>query len=94
MGTAKLQKGWACSNVPACMTWLIFLSCSIFGHEGEAADNILYVNWLNMVRAGLIGLEYYTPEKNKWRQVSCIKQPMRSFQKSLNDIFNIRTNNN
>ena len=43
---------------------------SIFGHEGEAADNILYINWLNMVRAGLIGLEYYTPENNKWRQVS------------------------
>ena len=47
-----------------------FLSYSIFGHEGEAADNILFVNWLNMVRAGLIGLEYYTPESKKWRQVS------------------------
>ena len=44
----------------------------IFGHEGEAAQDILYVNWLNMVRAGVLGLEYYTPETKKWRQVSNI----------------------
>ena len=43
---------------------------SIFGYEGTEAENIFYVNWLNMVRAGLIGLEYYTPETKKWRQVS------------------------
>jgi dipeptidyl-peptidase-3 len=41
-----------------------------FGHEGEMADNIIYVNWLNMVRAGLLGLEFYTPENSKWRQVA------------------------
>ena len=41
----------------------------IFGHEGSDADNIIYVNWLNMVRAGLLGLEFFTPENNKWRQV-------------------------
>nr|XP_058946241.1 dipeptidyl peptidase 3-like isoform X1 [Pocillopora verrucosa] len=40
----------------------------IFGHEGTDADNIIYINWLNMVRAGLLGLEFYTPENNKWRQ--------------------------
>ncbi|EDO43060.1 predicted protein [Nematostella vectensis] len=40
----------------------------IFGHEGAAGDDIVYVNWLNMVRAGLLGLEFYTPENNKWRQ--------------------------
>ncbi|XP_071962742.1 dipeptidyl peptidase 3-like [Antedon mediterranea] len=40
----------------------------IFGHEGEGADNILYINWLNMVRAGLLGLEFYTPETETWRQ--------------------------
>ena len=65
MGTAN---GWTYGYIS--MTILVFLTCSIFGHEGEAADNILYVNWLNMVRAGLIGLEYYTPENKKWRQVS------------------------
>lgn len=27
----------------------------IFGHEGEGADDIVYVNWLNMARAGLLG---------------------------------------
>lgn len=42
---------------------------SIFGYHGDDADDIIYINWLNMVRAGLMGLEYYTPETNKWRQV-------------------------
>ena len=50
---------------------LCFLSPgSIFGFSGEDADDVLYVNWLSMVRAGLVGLEYFTPESNKWRQVS------------------------
>lgn len=40
----------------------------IFGHEDSEADNIVYINWLNMVRAGLLGLEFFTPENNKWRQ--------------------------
>ncbi|XP_044125836.1 dipeptidyl peptidase 3 isoform X3 [Bufo gargarizans] len=40
----------------------------IFGHESHEAQDVLYVNWLNMVRAGLLGLEYYTPETGKWRQ--------------------------
>lgn len=40
----------------------------IFGHEAQEAQDVLYVNWLNMVRAGLLGLEYYTAETGKWRQ--------------------------
>lgn len=44
----------------------------IFGHEGEEAQDVLYVNWLNMVRAGLTGLEYYTPETGRWRQVNTL----------------------
>ncbi|XP_053575996.1 dipeptidyl peptidase 3 [Bombina bombina] len=40
----------------------------IFGHEGEEAKDVVYVNWLNMVRAGLLGLEFYTPENGTWRQ--------------------------
>ncbi|XP_068115619.1 dipeptidyl peptidase 3 [Hyperolius riggenbachi] len=40
----------------------------IFGHESQEAQDVLYVNWLNMVRAGLMGLEFYTPETGKWRQ--------------------------
>ncbi|XP_068600106.1 dipeptidyl peptidase 3-like [Brachionichthys hirsutus] len=41
---------------------------SIFGHEGQAADGVVYVTWLGMVRAGLLGLEFYTPEHKSWRQ--------------------------
>ncbi|XP_078001286.1 dipeptidyl peptidase 3-like [Glandiceps talaboti] len=41
---------------------------SIFGHENKGAEDIYYVNWLNMVRAGLLSLEFYTPETKAWRQ--------------------------
>ncbi|KAK2828168.1 hypothetical protein Q5P01_019202 [Channa striata] len=41
---------------------------SIFGHEGQDADDVVYINWLSMVRAGLLGLEFYTPESKSWRQ--------------------------
>lgn len=27
-----------------------------------------YVNWLSLVHAGLKGLEFYSPDMNKWRQ--------------------------
>ncbi|ESO85412.1 hypothetical protein LOTGIDRAFT_177525 [Lottia gigantea] len=40
----------------------------IFSHVGDDADDIIYINWLNMVRAGLIGLEFYSPETGKWKQ--------------------------
>ena len=42
----------------------------IFGHIGEEADDIIYINWLNMVRAGLLALEFYSPDTSSWRQVS------------------------
>ncbi|XP_020633012.3 dipeptidyl peptidase 3 [Pogona vitticeps] len=41
---------------------------SIFGLEGEDAEDVIYINWLNMVRAGLLALEFYTPESGTWRQ--------------------------
>lgn len=41
----------------------------IFGHEDQTAADIVYINWLNMVRAGVLGLEFYTPETTSWRQV-------------------------
>ncbi|KAK0153565.1 Dipeptidyl peptidase 3 [Merluccius polli] len=41
---------------------------SIFGHDGQDAEEVVYVNWLNMVRAGLLGLEFYTSESSSWRQ--------------------------
>ncbi|XP_008820495.1 dipeptidyl peptidase 3 isoform X1 [Nannospalax galili] len=40
----------------------------IFGFEGADAEDVIYVNWLNMVRAGLLALEFYTPEAASWRQ--------------------------
>lgn len=46
--------------------------CSIFGNEGQDAEDVIYVNWLSMVRAGLLGLEFYTPESKSWRQVECL----------------------
>ncbi|XP_022594632.1 dipeptidyl peptidase 3 isoform X1 [Seriola dumerili] len=41
---------------------------SIFGHEDQDAEDVVYINWLSMVRAGLLGLEFYTPESKSWRQ--------------------------
>eukprot|EP00795_Rhopilema_esculentum_P003075 gene3075-1361_t len=40
----------------------------IFGHEGQRADDIMYINWLNMARAGVLGLEYYSPSTQTWKQ--------------------------
>ncbi|GAQ90877.1 Dipeptidyl peptidase III [Klebsormidium nitens] len=41
---------------------------SIFGHEGQEAGDVMYVNWLLMARGGLLALEMYTPETRAWRQ--------------------------
>ena len=46
-----------------------FVCVSIFGHEDQDAEDVVYINWLNMVRAGLLGLEFYTSESSSWRQV-------------------------
>lgn len=46
----------------------------VFGHTSEQVlknneiHDISYINWLLMVRAGLVGLEFYTPETKEWRQ--------------------------
>jgi dipeptidyl-peptidase-3 len=44
---------------------------AIFGHGEGAAQpgaDVMYVNWLNMARAGLLALQYYSPESKKWGQ--------------------------
>ncbi|KAI9596911.1 peptidase family M49-domain-containing protein [Syncephalis fuscata] len=46
---------------------------AIFGHtdstpEAGLAEDVLYIGWLQMCRAGLIGLEFYDPEAKKWGQ--------------------------
>jgi dipeptidyl-peptidase III len=41
----------------------------IFGHADAAeAEEIVYANWLNMARAGLLALQYYTPAAKAWGQ--------------------------
>lgn len=52
--------------------WLVGFLYRIFGHEGTEAGDIVYVNWLNMVRAGVMGLEFYSPETRKWGQVMLV----------------------
>ncbi|KAK9761668.1 hypothetical protein K7432_013265 [Basidiobolus ranarum] len=45
----------------------------VFGHTDSShdiglADDIMYIGWLSMVRAGLLGLEFYDPTAKKWGQ--------------------------
>ncbi|KAI3388069.1 hypothetical protein SNEBB_002531 [Seison nebaliae] len=40
----------------------------LFGIAPEKMDHLIFNNWLSMCRAGLCGLEYYTPETQRWRQ--------------------------
>ncbi|KAK6058892.1 peptidase family M49 [Cooperia oncophora] len=52
------------------------LSCDadileIFGYTGEKAELVKYVNWLNEIRAGLLALEFYSTEAQKWGQAHC-----------------------
>ncbi|VDK42649.1 unnamed protein product [Anisakis simplex] len=43
----------------------------IFGYEGELAESVKYVNWLSEIRAGLLALEFYSPETKNWGQAHC-----------------------
>lgn len=55
-----------CVGIYLCLTRDIL---KIFGYnDEESAKRILYVNWLAMVRAGLLSLEYYNPKLNKHTQ--------------------------
>lgn len=40
----------------------------VFGFEGEEAECVTYVNWLNMAYSGLKALEMYQPATRKWLQ--------------------------
>eukprot|EP00927_Polykrikos_kofoidii_P044581 TRINITY_DN38509_c0_g1_i1.p1 TRINITY_DN38509_c0_g1~~TRINITY_DN38509_c0_g1_i1.p1 ORF type:complete len:688 (-),score=112.04 TRINITY_DN38509_c0_g1_i1:21-2084(-) len=42
---------------------------AIFGFEGEACENSVYVGWLGMCWLGLKALEHYDPEKRSWGAV-------------------------
>ena len=43
---------------------------AIFGHTATADEvsDVSYGNWLIMVRAGLLALEFYSPDTKSWRQ--------------------------
>lgn len=40
----------------------------IFGYEGEKAEDVLFISYLQMARAGLLALEYWDPVYKKWGQ--------------------------
>lgn len=40
----------------------------LFGFEGEAGQDIAYVNWLSMVVKGVEGLQTYNPQTKAWLQ--------------------------
>jgi len=56
-----------CSGLFLCLEKAVL---DVFGHAEQVTGvhDITYVNWLLMVRAGLTGLEFYTPETAAWRQ--------------------------
>jgi hypothetical protein len=41
---------------------------SVFGHNDTAAADVTYVNWLNLLHLGLIGVESYSPGTGQWTQ--------------------------
>ncbi|CAJ0916533.1 unnamed protein product, partial [Mesorhabditis belari] len=43
----------------------------IFGYEGELGQTVKYVNWLSEIRAGLMALEFYNADLQKWGQAHC-----------------------
>jgi hypothetical protein len=46
-------------------------SCSIFGLEGEEAEDVAYVNWLALLYQGVgKSLEMYQPCTRAWLQVN------------------------
>lgn len=44
--------------------------CRIFGHEGDVANDVLYVNWMSLIWNGVgKALEMYQPDTKSWLQV-------------------------
>lgn len=55
-----------CAGIYLCLDREIL---AVFGHtQATEAEDVAYINWLLMVRAGLVALEFYSPETDKWRQ--------------------------
>ena len=48
--------------------------CRIFGHEGEEAEDIIFINWLSLILNGATkALEMYQPQTETWLQVIQLK---------------------
>jgi len=43
----------------------------IFGHSGEEAEHVKYVNWFSMALSGVKGLEMFSPTSMEWKQAHC-----------------------
>jgi dipeptidyl-peptidase-3 len=59
-----------CSGLFLCLEKAVL---DVFGHKHQpdaegGINDVSYINWLLMVRAGLVGLEFYTPATKGWRQ--------------------------
>lgn len=55
-----------CTGIYLCLQPSIL---EVFGHvTTQEQEDIVYINWLLMVRAGVVGLEFYTPSTGAWRQ--------------------------
>lgn len=55
-----------CTGIYLCLQPSIL---EVFGHSSQSAqEDLIYVNWLLMVRSGVLGLEYFTPQTKSWRQ--------------------------
>jgi dipeptidyl-peptidase-3 len=67
----KIASGYEECRAECCGIYLSLeaVVLPIFGHTTpEKQGDITYTNWLLMCRAGLVGLEMYTPETGAWRQ--------------------------
>jgi len=51
-----------------CVVAVCLYSLILWNLTGAEAEDLKYVNWLNMVRAGLVALEFYNPETRKHGQ--------------------------
>eukprot|EP01156_Anaeramoeba_ignava_P017962 Anaeramoba_ignava/a90457_317.p1 GENE.a90457_317~~a90457_317.p1 ORF type:complete len:695 (+),score=214.82 a90457_317:23-2086(+) len=44
----------------------------IFGFNDEKEkQNVIYINWLWLLRSSVIGIEHYSPEQKLWKQAHC-----------------------
>jgi len=54
-----------CSGIYLCTNLELL---KIFGYHDKEAEDIYYINWLIMCRAGVRALEFYSPQNQKWGQ--------------------------